>query len=633
MRNISLVPDSRVSPATRTLAPRDAALIQQWRVWAQEQTAQPSDSDRAQAVQRVIASCERRVEQGNGLSLSGLDISGTLPPLPHHLHFVDLSSTAGLAALSPFPDDCQLRELTLSENEGLTALPPIPPSLRVLNALNCDLPFLPPFPENSQLSRLRLDENPRIVTLPPLPPSLQQLTANMCSITHLPSFPHGSQLDRLELMENPIQQLPLLPPRLYILNVNECQLTALPGMPDSLRLADFSDNHIHDLSQQAPYAIEDLDLSRNPITGLPEWVFQLNPEAEIHLSAVQMSDPLRRAITDQAGAARSAGVGPRIIFDMQQGEDRHQPVRPLEVAAAAWVDETAHAQAQQQTWLPFSNEGGAQPFSHFLDRLALTTNHTDAATREPFRQGVRQLLADMARSPPLREDCFAICVDATASCEDRVTLSYQQMAVPRLAEAVRRGDFDANEALPGFIEQARSLYRREVLTDIANRKVAGMNVVDPIEVHLAYQVQLNEPLDLRLDAEQMRFYEASGVTDEDLQVAETEVRQRENQGFVNHLINHSGPWGLLMHKRAPDLHTQMLEAKHQALEHLPQALDARLAQHGLQNDADAVREAGRAVTDELTLHAQRPVVEQFLREHANDPNALLAPRWSPPLQR
>ena len=281
------------------------------------------------------------------------------------------------------------------------------------------------------------------------------------------------------------------------------------------------------------------------------------------------------------------------------------------------------------TWRAFEHEHGAQEFANFLDRLSVTTNHVSMATRVPFRHSVQQLLDDMASSPQLREDCFAVCVGATETCEDRVTLSFQQMAVPRLADAVRRGDFDSNDALPGFIDHVRSLYRREVLTEIANRKVASMRAPDPIEVHLAYQVGLNDNLELRLDALQMRFQTASGVTPSDLQAAELEVHLRENQEFVNHLINHSAPWLLLMDRRSPELYSQLMQAKHQAVEphRLAPAIRAHLARLDLPDDACTTRQAGRTVSDDLTLHAQRPFVEQFLRQLGHDPQVLLRPQW------
>ncbi len=100
--------------------------------------------------------------------------------------------------------------------------------------------------------------------------------------------------------------------------------------------------------------------------------------------------------------------------------------------------------------------------------------------------------------------------------------------------------------------------------------------------------------------------------------------------MANHLINHSGPWDLLMQRHAPDLHAQMVEAKHQAVERqrLAPAIRDRLARLGLPGDADTLRKADRVVSEKLTLGAQQPLVDQFLRTQGGDPQALLGPRWS-----
>ncbi len=604
--------------ATSRTARRDTDPIREWRSWTRDpNTSNWQRQQRSIAMQRLMSF--QQSEYGF-LDLSQLALVGELPPLPSHVTRLNISSNLGL---------------TLSS---------IPPSLKVLKASSCNLEHAPDCSEASQLESLYLEGNPRLNVLPEIPPGLENLDVSDCGLVQLPEFPGGSRLQTLHVDGNPLEQLPTLPQSLQHVSAPGCRFTELPVIPGRLWSADFSNNQIQSFSQPSPGAIHKLrhfDLRGNPINELPEWVFHLGPQAEVQISVGHMSDEVRQAMTNRV----NAGTGPRIVFDLQDegnqvqarrlgmANEAHQAfldrqdranqrqAQPLEVAVAAWMDQASDGQV---SWRAFAGEEGAPAFANFLNRLDTTVNHVNPVTRGPFRQGVQQLLTNMAESPQLRADCFAICAGATESCQDRVTLSYQSMAVPRLAEAVRRGDFDDNRALPDFIDQARSLYRRDVLTDIANRKAARMRVVDPIEVHLAYQVKLNDALGLRLDGNQMCYLSMSGLTNTDFRAAEREVL-RANRGFANHLINHSGPWAQLMQRRAPALYEQMQEAKHEAIDpqRLAPAVRAHLAQAGLQNDADASREAGRVVSDELTLHAQQPFVHQFLRDCQLDPNALL----------
>lgn len=77
----------------------------------------------------------------------------------------------------------------------------------------------------------------------------------------------------------------------------------------------------------------------------------------------------------------------------------------------------------------------------FLDRLSDTQN-----TRHPdFKEQVPPANAP-AEDSALRETAFIIAMDATISCEDRVTLAYHQMQEATLVHDAERGAFDSHLA-------------------------------------------------------------------------------------------------------------------------------------------------------------------------------------------
>ncbi len=170
--------------------PRNAALIQQWRAWAEQPPSCPEEQ-RSEAMRRVVACCEGSENQATSLELdlSRLMLIGVLPSLPGHLKRVNISENKQLTALSPFPEACELQALDVSGNEMLRALPPIPSSLQKLDAAHCNLEQLPPFPADCQLKTLILRSNLSLATLPTLPPSLAELDVRNCSIERPPSFP------------------------------------------------------------------------------------------------------------------------------------------------------------------------------------------------------------------------------------------------------------------------------------------------------------------------------------------------------------------------------------------------------------------------------------------------------------
>ncbi|WP_032484368.1 NEL-type E3 ubiquitin ligase domain-containing protein, partial [Yersinia pestis] len=69
----------------------------------------------------------------------------------------------------------------------------------------------------------------------------------------------------------------------------------------------------------------------------------------------------------------------------------------------------------------------------------------------------------------LREQTFLIAQEASATCEDRITLTHNDMQKAVMLHEVEKGKYD--EKLPELIARGREMFRLEQLENIAREKV------------------------------------------------------------------------------------------------------------------------------------------------------------------
>lgn len=276
-------------------------------------------------------------------------------------------------------------------------------------------------------------------------------------------------------------------------------------------------------------------------------------------------------------------------------------------------------QSMLDGWL---HEEHAEDFVEFLRRLSTETINARAPD---FKVKLVEWLERLNTDDVLRKDTFAAALTATASCEDRVTLAFNQMRGLCIAADVQRGDYD--HRLPELLRLARGMYRLDVLEKIARTKVNELEsmrrllafTVDPIEVHLAYQTGLRERLTLPLDATQMRFGGLSELTEKDLQDAANAILQREPTEFPTFLSRDWAPWQAVLRRMAPQTHeTMQTELIESMDEPFTTQLNARLAAEGLSADSDAQRAIGRQVADEIAAEIMKRHTESFLRTRGLD---------------
>ncbi|ELG5773582.1 type III secretion system effector E3 ubiquitin transferase SspH2 [Salmonella enterica] len=628
----------QVSPLPAPAAPQTPAEYDA--VWSEWKGAAPAEElrGRAATVQR-ICTCLNNGSQELNVGESGLtalpdclpahittlviphnNYLTSLPTLPSGLEVLTVEDNQ-LTSLPPLPSELEV--LTVEDNQ-LTSLPPLPAGLVVLTVSGNQLTSLPPL--SAGLQTLSVAGN-QLTSLPPLPAGLQMLSVAGNQLTSLPPLPAG--LRRLLVAGNQLTSLPPLPAGLQVLSVSDNQLTSLPLLPAGLELLTLDRNPqlvrlpplpegLQTLSVDAnpqltrlpalPSGLQRLYARNNQLTRLPESITGLSSEAIVNLYGNPLSERTLQALQNITSAPGYSG--PRILFDMA-GASAPREARALHLAAANWLVPAREGEpAPADRWHMFGQEDNAAAFSLFLDRLGETENCIKDAG---FKAQISSWLVQLAEDEALRAKTFAMATEATASCQDRVTLALHQMKNVQLVHDAEKGQYDNN--LAALVATGREMFRLEKLEQIAREKVRTLALVDEIEVWLAYQNKLKKSLGLTSVTAEMRFFRISGVTVSDLQAAELQVKAAEKSEFREWILQW-GPLHSVLERKAPERVNALREKQISDYEETYRTLsDTELRPSGLVGNTDAERTIGARAMESAKktfLDGLRPLVEEML---------------------
>ncbi|EBW8665498.1 E3 ubiquitin--protein ligase [Salmonella enterica subsp. enterica serovar Ohio] len=389
-------------------------------------------------------------------------------------------------------------------------------------------------------------------------------------------------------------------------------LTSLPTLPSGLEVLTVEDNQLTSLPP-LPSGLEVLTVEDNQLTSLPESITGLSSEAIVNLYGNPLSERTLQALQNITSAPGYSG--PRILFDMA-GASTPREARALHLAAADWLVPAWEGEpAPADRWHMFGQEDNAAAFSLFLDRLGETENCIKDAG---FKAQISSWLVQLAKDEVLRAKTFAMATEATASCQDRVTLALHQMKNVQLVHDAEKGQYDNN--LAALVATGREMFRLEKLEQIAREKVRTLALVDEIEVWLAYQNKLKKSLGLTSVTAEMRFFRISGVTVSDLQAAELQVKAAEKSEFREWILQW-GPLHSVLERKAPERVNALREKQISDYEETYRMLsDTELRPSGLVGNTDAERTIGARAMESAKktfLDGLRPLVEEMLGSYLN----------------
>ncbi|WP_063889368.1 NEL-type E3 ubiquitin ligase domain-containing protein [Salmonella enterica] len=477
------------------------------------------------------------------------------------------------------------RELNVGES-GLTALPDCLPT---------------------HITTLVIPHNNYLTSLPTLPSGLEVLTVEDNQLTSLPPLPAGLQV--LSVSDNQLTSLPLLPAGLELLTLERNpQLVRLPPLPEGLQTLSVDANPQLTRLPALPSGLQRLYARNNQLTRLPESITGLSSEASVNLEGNPLSERTLQALREITSAPGYSG--PRILFDMA-GASAPREARALHLAAAGWLVPAREGEpAPADRWHMFGQEDNAAAFSLFLDRLSETENFMKDAG---FKAQISSWLVQLAEDEALRAKTFAMATEATASCQDRVTLALHQMKNVQLVHDAEKGQYDNN--LAALVATGREMFRLEKLEQIAREKAGTLALADDVEVYLAYQNKLKKALGLTSVTAEMRFFGVSGVTVSDLQAAELQVKAAEKSELREWILQW-GPLHSVLERKAPERVNALREKQISDYEETYRMLsDTELRPFGLVGNTDAERTIGARAMESAKktfLDGLRPLVEEML---------------------
>ena len=606
----NIEPDREIHSArtsTAALTPADYYAI--WEKWENDPRTVAGEQ-RGQAVARMKECLENNTERLDLDELGLTSLPDTLPPC-NELNIMANNLTELPTTL---PDN--LQKLNVSFNQ-LRALPnTLPASLLSLNVFMNKLERLPEsLPEG--LKELDVNDNESLQLPNRLPQNLESLGIVSCGLTELPTLPNS--LKRLDADSNQLRTLPeTLPISLLRLSVTSNQLTQLPEtLPASLSLLMVLGNRLTALPENLPGSLRCISAEYNQLSQLPD-LARLPQNCEILLEGNPLSTSTLQVL--QHLRTNPYYQGPRINCS----ELDNLPPASLSNIVATWLPPEQQNRLAGD-WANIETEANSAAFSVFLHRLTTTQN---ANNIPEFKQQIAAWLLQLADSPTLREQTFLIAQEASATCEDRITLTHNDMQKAVMLHEVEKGKYD--EKLPELMARGREMFRLEQLENIAREKVKilktlNVNSVDDIEVYLAYQVKLLNSLQLSSVNKEMRFFGVSHVTADDLLSAETRVKTAENHDFSRWLSQWS-PWKSVVQRIEPERYAAAVEKQYHALENIyPDKLAAELAANGMTGDVDANRIVGKRINDEIMEEIDMALTHEVLS--AKGASSLLDNLW------
>ncbi|OZI19666.1 hypothetical protein CAL26_18895 [Bordetella genomosp. 9] len=588
----------------------------------------------------VLRNQHGRLDTKLNLSHRNLD---SIPPLPRDISVLNVSNNlindwrnlpVGLTVLDAeatgmhkLPDNLPagLKELNVTNNRLAQAPLVLPPGLTRLGLTGNRLVVAPALPAG--LKELLIAQN-ELSSLPAeLPAGLELLDASSNALVRLPdSLPAGLRV--LHVSHNRLERLPVLPDGLTELDVGWNSLDALPDLPTQLRVLEAASNRLESLPASLPRDLEMLIVPRNRLQRLPDALPRRLTLLTAQYNAIEL---LPGNIVDLASCTihldgnplapgtipiiAVGNAGPRIFFNPAEGQPMARRRTLAEVTRVWWSDPSQEAGTR---WDAIDRALGPRDdvveFAGFLDKLRMTISFRDPG----FRAQVEDWLIELSKLErrALLDDTLLVCNGATQTCEDRITVAWNDMQKLRRNDDIRRGLYD--DRVHEAVDIAREMFRIDVLTEFASRQERGRPMPDPVELYLAYLVRLREPLDLTTVAPMMRFYELSLVTAHDLVKARETVQARERAEFDMFLVLDYEPWQtLLKRKDAAGYARAQADAERRLAEQFDGLLREAVDGLGLDPaDASLLDNAranlGPGIMRRIRYEAMRPLTEHYL---------------------
>jgi hypothetical protein len=607
------------------------------------------------AVQNIL----RCWEYGEAaLNLSGLGLQMQPPVLPPQVVTINFSGNNLTRFSLALP--LGAKSLDLSHNKMQKFSSPLPETMHSLNLSHNAMSKLDAKMNNS-LAELNLENNHFHQAPENLPSKLKILNLRINSLGQfprdLPPF-----LDGVDVRgNNNITELTTLPHHTLI-NIDGHKLDA----QSRTILAQYRDDfkaYIGISDIEFEHGAPVIDVAEEPVIPAqpiprPRVRPAVTPTASVTATAIPAQPTTRAAVTPTAHDRRE--MAGRLSAVLAQLGAAEEIAPPLAHSVAAWYPEERRP-ALIRAWEKIEEQAAvkAEPVacSNFLTKLNANVNKDLGG----FKEAVVALLDQALASPPLRDAIFNIAIEGTTSCQDRVSVSFQEMQKAALAERALKGEF--NGSLRKLIQLGRQAYRDEKLQQAANGIVktklnekleyaenpavrqhyyAGMaddeikeeilTTIDPVGVYLLLRLQALDQLSVNSSVKRMRFPATAIVTPEKVAAAVLSIQAAEDTEFSEWLSTWT-PWGNALsnvYEAEYDKAMDKLTEQYSDPALLKKKVDAAIsAKSSITSDSlyydQMYRDTGLEVMQTMKNEIMHPLTQKFLKSKGM--SAAVAPVW------
>lgn len=487
------------------------------------------DEKRKQAAREILTFYNKEItlatcEGGGELSFYNYKLR-TLPDIFSYLPFRYVTCIeVGGCFLQQLPDSfSQLEHLTFLglERNKLEDVPAAISSLRNLEELDLSENKLRHLPNNLDLLRLEIltlnsnafEELPEIISQLP---SLISLDIAKNKLSHLPDHFHW-------------------PKKLALLNLGENKLSSLPEGLIQLK------------------ALSELFLYRNEFTHISSWLSKFSKNIHIDVTSNQFpEEEVQRIIqiTNSPGyrgpVIEGLSIDGESDTEMEEEEEIYTKLHTIAELPPQSFPNLSHSD-NLQTW---------------LNRLFRTADFRGEENKKSIAQKVISILKEANDNEEYRQTFLKVLEEASQTCGDKVALSILHLD---LAYQIRKVDLTDMEALAHLL--IRGVWVIDLLEKEAREKVATLRGVDEIETYLAYPIKLKEKLQIPITLQDMRYFECSALTDEDIYKACTQIlRQINCREDCLTFLSKQDEWQRAIALNYPQEWQQIEKEKEQAME-------------------------------------------------------------------
>jgi hypothetical protein len=308
-------------------------------------------------------------------------------------------------------------------------------------------------------------------------------------------------------------------------------------------------------------SLEELDLSNNSLTHIPEDVFSNQGIARTSTDVILAGNPLDpdlcRRLLDSMAAAPPGG--PRFTFELDDLQ-LDQFAQPGQIPAASvepWLEglDEVETVRRRQLWQDIEQRADAPNLMTMINQLRMTNDFLHVALRSELVDSVWRVLelagSDAvlcSRFNAMAEEGARICRQG-GTCRDGLRVEFVQIETQAVLHQPLPAGMPAEQRGAWLYRRLRAAYRVGAVEFIANRQAAGRDVA---EVRMAYLIGTRERLDLLAVPQSMAYAESA------------RIRSGELSGVVQDVLEEERLGGLLNYSRNQPFWVQYLRERYAA---------------------------------------------------------------------